>query len=631
MKKIFFLLAVLFSTALSAETYTIVFNSNENGDGNATDKLEALVYSATNNCVDSIIYARKVARAKPGFGIKGGTSGEKGELALRLDAKYHISTMTLYAAAFVPSDGKDTADTKRLVVYDKEIAWEKGHRAEIRPYTITLDKDLDSILIASKAKTANRWYVQKIEFEAENPNPTKGVLETPYIALTFEAVSWTSADEPMEDALDFEVFGKNINGTISIATKSKSSSFTVTPATLPSKGGEVGVAYSITMPSAPQTQKTIKDSVIVTAVGTNDEKVRRGLVVSVTIKPEGKGASTFNVDTTRMAIGPMPGYYYKFAQGTADSTLKNHLGAIICVGKRYRYGSGPKKTWDAFWYTDRNTETNEVLDMYSNEHRYFDPEKPTASVAGFDIEHMLPKSWWGGDVNPAYCDLYHLVPGDASANRSKSNHAPGIPTDSSFNNGSFVTGEDTNHNLKRAFCPADEYKGDFARAYFYIATCYGDSLTWLTTGEPAQAMTNEGWQEFQPWLRDLLVAWHRLDPVSNKEKARAIEVNKIQGNRNPFIDYPELVEYIWGNKRGTAVDFNELVQSYGDKYDEDAQPEPDPEPDPDPVDPEDPDDPGDEALDTPSSAVSVYKQFRDGQLVIIRNASIYTTLGQTIR
>ena len=307
-----------------------------------------------------------------------------------------------------------------------------------------------------------------------------------------------------------------------------------------------------------------------------------------------------------MSIGSMPGNYYQFAQGTADSTLKNHLGYIICCGKRYRYGSGTKKTWDGFYYTDRDPETNEVLDMYSNNHRYFDPEKPTASVAGFDIEHMLPKSWWGGDVNPAYCDLFHLVPGDYSANRSKSNHAPGIPADSSFNNGSFITGSGATYGLTRVFCPEDKYKGDFARAYFYIAACYGDSLVWLTTGEPGVAMTNEGWQEFQPWLRDLLLEWHRLDPVSEKELKRAIEVNKIQGNRNPFIDYPELVEYIWGNKQGEPVDFRQLIQSYGDQYDDTATALPFGE----------------------VCAPAARKVLRDGHLSIIVGERTYSILGQ---
>jgi endonuclease I len=315
-----------------------------------------------------------------------------------------------------------------------------------------------------------------------------------------------------------------------------------------------------------------------------------------------------------MVIGAMPGDYYKYAQGTADSTLKNHLGAIICCGKRYRYGSGAKHSWDAFFYTDRDTMTNEVLDMYSNNHRYFDPLDTTASVAGFDIEHMLPKSWWGRTVNEAYCDLYHLVPGDYSANRSKSNHAPGVPTDTTFWNGSFATGNvsvevnGTPTSLK-VFCPADEYKGDFARAYFYIATCYGDSLTWLTLGEPGIAMTNEGWQEFRPWLRDLLVAWHRMDPVSEKELTRAIEVNKIQGNRNPFIDYPELVEYIWGNKQGQTVDFRNLTQSYGDAYDDTPT----------------------GVCATQADEVSIRKIVKGGSVIIERNGRVFTILGQVIR
>ena len=159
------------------------------------------------------------------------------------------------------------------------------------------------------------------------------------------------------------------------------------------------------------------------------------------------------------------------------------------------------------------------------------------------------------------------------------------------------------------FCPADEYKGDFARAYFYIAACYGDSLVWIGSGEPGVAMTNDGWQEFRPWLRDLLVEWHRMDPVSEKEKARAVEVNKIQGNRNPFIDYPELVEYIWGNKQGQNVDFHTLVQSYGDTYDDAQTAIP--------------------VLDCEEAAAR--KEIRDGQIVIIRNSAVYSPLGQVLR
>lgn len=609
MKKLFLLSIVsVFSLCIMAETYTIVFNSGNADSSSPTTELKNIVLQATNNCVSDIRLANKIYRAKEGFGIKGGTGNAKGELALGLDDTYHITSMTVYAAGYVPANGADTADNRRLLVYDTEIAWETGHRGEIRPYVLQMDKTVDSIRVGAKVATNNRWYVQKIEFEAEDPHPARAIIETQYPTMDFGGAKWESKDEPLEDVLSFEIVGKHINGNIALSLKS-TTFFSLSETTLPADGGEIDIFYSIRLDTV---EKAIPLSNVLTARATGLDGIERTreLEIQLTVVPPSSGgASTFDLDTTRMAIGPMPCDYYKYAQGTADSTLKNHLGYIICCGKRYRYGSGEKKSWDGFFHTDRDTVTNEVLDMYSNNHRYFNPEKPTASVADFDIEHMLPKSWWGGDVNPAYCDLFHLVPGDASANRSKSNHAPGIPTDSSFYNGSFVTGYDSIHGLQRVFCPADEYKGDFARAYFYIAACYGDSLTWETTGEPGSAVTNDGWQEFRPWLRDLLLEWHRLDPVSPKEKTRAIEVNKIQGNRNPFIDYPDLVEYIWGNKQGQPVDFLKLKQSYGDAYCDDPT--------------------GLDKLEEPSPRAR--KQIHDGQMVIIRNASIYSTLGQKIR
>ena len=599
--------SLLFAIGMMADTYTIVFNSGNADSSSPTTDLNSIVLRATGNCVSSVINASKIYRAKDGYGIKGGTGSAKGELTLGLDDTYTISTLTVYAAAYVPANGADTAASKRLLVCDKEIAWEAGHRAEIRPYTITLNQSMESISIAAKVASSNRFYVQKIEFEAEDPHPTQAIIEMQYPTMDFGGVKWVSKEEPMEDVLSFDIKGKHITGDISLSLKSKSV-FTLSQTTLPANGGEVDLFYSITMDTVAKAIP-LSNVVIAKATGLDGIERTREVEIQLTVVPPGSGgASTFDLDTTRMAIGPMPGNYYQYAQHTKDSTLKNHLGYIICCGKRYRYGSGSLKSWDAFFHTDRDTITNEVLDMYSNNHRYFDPGHPTASVAGFDIEHMLPKSWWGGDVNPAYCDIFHLVPGDYSANRSKSNHAPGIPADSTFNNGSFVTGSGSAYGLQKVFCPADEYKGDFARAYFYIATCYGDSLQWISSGEPGMAMTNEGWQEFQPWLRDLLVAWHRMDPVSEKELDRAIEVNKIQGNRNPFIDYPELVEYIWGNKQGQTVDFKTLVQSYGDPYDDTVT-----------------------GIVRPFENVSASKQIRDGKMVIIRNASVFSTLGQRIQ
>ena len=101
-----------------------------------------------------------------------------------------------------------------------------------------------------------------------------------------------------------------------------------------------------------------------------------------------------------------------------------------------------------------------------------------------------------------------------------------------------------------------------------------------------------------------------MDPVSQKELDRAVQVNKIQGNRNPFIDYPELAEYIWGNKQGTAVDFHLLQQSYGDAYNETATAIP----------------------GTRDHKNAARKELREGKIIIIfQNSTIYNTLGQPIQ
>lgn len=602
------LLAAFFALSMAAETYTIVFNSSNSDSSTPTSDLSSIVLSATGNCVDEIITADKIYRAKEGYGIKGGTGNIGAKLVLGLDDTYFIQTITVYAAAYAAKD--DTTSTKTytrgLRIFDEYFAWEENHRTEIRPYTLTLNASVDSIMIASNIDKSNRFYVQKIEFEAADPHPTQAILEMQYPKMNFGGVKWMSKDEPLEDILSFEIVGKHIAGSISLSLQGSNTVFSLSESTLPAEGGEVDIFYSITLDTVTSAIP-FSSTVIATATGLDGVQRSRQLAIEMAVVPPSSGgATTFDLDTTRMAIGPMPGLYYGLAQGTAGALLKQTLGYIICCGKRYRYGSGSKKTWDAFFHTDRDTLTNQVLDMYSNNVRYFNPDKPTTSVADFDIEHMLPKSWWGGDVNPAYCDLFHLVPGDYSANRSKSNHAPGIPTDSTFNNGSFVTGSGSTYGLTRVFCPADEYKGDFARAYFYIATCYGDSLKWLQTGEPGVAMDESSWQEFRPWLQELLVDWHRLDPVSQKELTRAVEVNKIQGNRNPFIDYPELVEYIWGNKVGQVVDFTTLTQSYGDAYGEGST----------------------TALPATKAAPAPRKILLDGQMFIVVGNRTYSILGK---
>lgn len=259
----------------------------------------------------------------------------------------------------------------------------------------------------------------------------------------------------------------------------------------------------------------------------------------------------------------LPDNYYASIEGKKDSLLKVALHQIIRGGERLEYGtntyhsgySDPKLegqlkaygTWHGFRLAD-SLSNGCVWDMYSTTKRYFPIQG--GSAAGMNIEHCLPKSWWGGIENDAYKDLYHLNPADQAANNNKSNYPPGFLNDSNkVNNGVFFMGKDNTWN-DFAFSVVDEYKGDFARAYLYIATAYHD-MQWDTNY--SKYVTNQSYLTFTPHLIEVLLQWHRLDPVSEKEINRQNAISSIQKNRNPFIDYPELVEYIWGTKQGIAV------------------------------------------------------------------------------
>ena len=99
------------------------------------------------------------------------------------------------------------------------------------------------------------------------------------------------------------------------------------------------------------------------------------------------------------------------------------------------------------------------------------------------------------------------------------------------------------------FEPIDEFKGDLARAYFYMATRYQDKIAnWESNSTYSNAVLNgTSNQVFETWMLNVLKKWHNDDPVSQKEIDRNNAAESYQGNRNPFVDYPEFVSQIWGN------------------------------------------------------------------------------------
>lgn len=243
----------------------------------------------------------------------------------------------------------------------------------------------------------------------------------------------------------------------------------------------------------------------------------------------------------------IPEGYYNSVNGLKKSELKSAFRAVISKANVLAYGSGAGKTWTGFYSTDRYN-GNQVRDRYSNEIHYFASGSSSSSASapnGMNIEHSFPKSWWGGTENQAYKDLFNLMPSESKINSSKSNYAMGTVTKINVDNGctKIGTGSAGGKNVN-LWEPADQWKGDFARSYFYMVTSYSN-LSW--TGEGLNMLENNEYPTLQKWAYDLFCKWNREDPVDDIERERNEAVYKIQGNRNPFIDFPNLPEYIWGD------------------------------------------------------------------------------------
>jgi len=251
----------------------------------------------------------------------------------------------------------------------------------------------------------------------------------------------------------------------------------------------------------------------------------------------------------------IPAGYYAPLNGKAESELKTAIHNLVYNHTLISsYQDLPKY----FQYTDVYPGgTNRWWDMYSDIPLY------APSFSGLNREHSFPKSWWGGSTYiPAYTDLNHLYPSEAKANVAKSNFPLGVVATPTFDNGITKVGYPVSGQgggAEKVFEPAAQYRGDFARTYFYMVCCY-QNLTWKYT----YMVDNNQYPTLNPWAINLLLEWHRTDPVSQKELDRNEQVYRYQNNRNPFIDYPELAEYIWGNKKGLIFNEGSTITPGGD-------------------------------------------------------------------
>lgn len=255
-------------------------------------------------------------------------------------------------------------------------------------------------------------------------------------------------------------------------------------------------------------------------------------------------------------LAQIPEGYYSSLKGKKGAELKTAIHDIIKKANVLSYGSGNRSTWWGFWSTDRD-ESGRFIDRYSSESEWEMSTSQGAVGAGMNIEHSFPKSWWGGAKNQAYEDLYNLMPCESKINSKKSNYPMGIVVSGDIGNGWTKVGKGTDG--KWYWEPADPWKGDFARGYMYMATAYQD-YNWSGNQAP-QILQQGAYPTLKEWAYKLYIQWAKADKPNALEIKRNNEVAKIQGNRNPYVDFPNLMEYVWGDSTNIAFNPETTVKS----------------------------------------------------------------------
>ena len=278
--------------------------------------------------------------------------------------------------------------------------------------------------------------------------------------------------------------------------------------------------------------------------------------------------------------------YYQDIDGKAGKALFDAVQKVTKLG----YSSlGYDGLWGAYKKTDMR-DNGKIWDMYSDCSWTVGSDQCGSYSNECDCynrEHSIPKSWFGGSKSGPGCDIFQVVPTDGYVNNKRSSYAFGEVSSASYtydgaklgsaksititggntiagNTGTTISGSGT------VFEPRDEYKGDFARGYFgtMIKWANGDYQA-FTSGDGSKMFSsnyNTGSFGLTKYGVALLMKWHRQDPVSQKEIDRNNGIQQTQGNRNPFIDYPYLAEYIWGEKAGQTLDLSKLITAYDSRF-----------------------------------------------------------------
>lgn len=273
--------------------------------------------------------------------------------------------------------------------------------------------------------------------------------------------------------------------------------------------------------------------------------------------------------------------YASSLNGKKKEALKTAVYNIIKIEKA---PISYKGLWEAYKTTDKRSD-GYLRDWYSNSTSYvIGGSKQGASYKkegdSYNREHLVPQSWFNED-SPMVSDIVHVVPSDGWVNNKRSDFPlaeVGMASYTSNNNYCKLGSCKTPGYSGTVFEPNDEIKGDIARIYFYMATCYQDKIT----GWGGEVITGTKYQPYADWYFTMLMRWAKNDPMDEVEIARNNAVYTKQDNRNLFVDFPYLAEYIWGDSINvpfnpytsitTAVDDDRYVNGGSHHEDDEVTP-----------------------------------------------------------
>lgn len=222
----------------------------------------------------------------------------------------------------------------------------------------------------------------------------------------------------------------------------------------------------------------------------------------------------------------------------------------------YTSSSGGEDVWEALTDLDKGTEEGTVRLIYSQRDI---PAIPRGTSSTWNREHLYPKSR-GVRYNGAdFTDVHHLRPADWNVNSARNNLYFGDCNTSqctvpAANEAASDTAKDSS-----IFTPPASVRGDIARAMFYMDMRYsaqnnnGDDL--VLTDCPRDNLDDPTTTNRDMAYLSVLLTWHAADPVSDEEKIRNSRVcERWQGNRNPFVDFPDLVPQFFGQPKAAPFD-----------------------------------------------------------------------------